>query len=181
MHLLHKPKNSKLYFLYFIPELSWKLLKYLESLVFFISLTCSQLLQIEKGDKILEIGTGSGYQAAVLCEMGVKLYTIERIRELYRKTSTFLPSINYYPKKMIYGDGYQGYLDESPYDGIIVTAGATEVPKNLLSQLKLNGKMVIPLGDEVQKMLLYTKISDEDYDIKDFGDFQFVPMLKDKI
>ena len=82
---------------------------------------------------------------------------------------------------MIYGDGYQGYLDESPYDGIIVTAGATEVPKNLLSQLKLNGKMVIPLGDEVQKMLLYTKISDEDYDIKDFGDFQFVPMLKDKI
>ena len=141
----------------------------------------SQLLQIEKGDKILEIGTGSGYQAAVLCEMGVKLYTIERIRELYRKTSTFLPSINYYPKKMIYGDGYRGYLDESPYDGIIVTAGATEVPKNLLSQLKLNGKMVIPLGDEVQKMLLYTKISDEDYDIKDFGDFQFVPMLKDKI
>ena len=141
----------------------------------------SQLLQIEKGDKILEIGTGSGYQAAVLCEMGVKLYTIERIRELYRKTSVFLPSINYYPKKMIYGDGYQGYLDESPYDGIIVTAGATEVPKNLLSQLKLNGKMVIPLGDEVQKMLLYTKISDEDYDVKDFGDFQFVPMLKDKI
>ena len=141
----------------------------------------SQLLQIEKGDKILEIGTGSGYQAAVLCEMGVKLYTIERIRELYRKTCVFLPSINYYPKKMIYGDGYQGYLDESPYDGIIVTAGATEVPKNLLSQLKLNGKMVIPLGDEVQKMLLYTKISDEDYDVKDFGDFQFVPMLKDKI
>ena len=82
---------------------------------------------------------------------------------------------------MIYGDGYQGYLDESPYDGIIVTAGAAEVPKNLLSQLKLNGKMVIPIGDDIQKMLLYTKISDEDYDVKDFGDFQFVPMLKDKI
>ena len=141
----------------------------------------SQLLQIEKGDKILEIGTGSGYQAAVLCEMGVKLYTIERIKELYRKTSAFLPSINYYPKKMIYGDGYQGYLDEAPYDGIIVTAGASDVPKKLLQQLKLNGRMVIPLGDDVQKMLLYTKISEKDYEIEDFGDFKFVPMLKDKI
>ena len=141
----------------------------------------SQLLHIEKGDKILEIGTGSGYQAAVLCEMGVKLYTIERIKELYRKTSMFLPSINYYPKKMIYGDGFKGYLDEAPYDGIIVTAGASEVPKKLLQQLKLNGKMVIPLGDDVQKMLLYTKISDKDYEIEDFGDFKFVPMLKDKI
>ena len=86
-----------------------------------------------------------------------------------------------YPKKMIYGDGYQGYLDEAPYDGIIVTAGASEVPKKLLQQLKLNGKMVIPLGDDVQKMLLYTKISDNDYEIEDFGDFKFVPMLKDKI
>ena len=121
----------------------------------------SQLLQIEKGDKILEIGTGSGYQAAVLCEMGMKLYTIERIKELYRKTSMFLPSINYYPKKMIYDDGFKGYLDEAPYDGIIVTAGASEVPKKLLSQLKTNGKMVIPIGDGVQKMLLYTKISDD--------------------
>jgi protein-L-isoaspartate(D-aspartate) O-methyltransferase len=82
---------------------------------------------------------------------------------------------------MIYGDGYQGYSDGSPYDGIIVTAGATEVPENLLSQLKLNGKMVIPLGNDVQKMLLYTKTSDANYDVKDFGDFQFVPMLKDKI
>ena len=111
----------------------------------------------------------------------MKLYTIERIKELYRKTSMFLPSINYYPKKMIYGDGFKGYLDEAPYDGIIVTAGASEVPKKLLSQLKTNGKMVIPIGDGVQKMLLYTKISDDDYDVKDFGDFQFVPMLKDKI
>ena len=82
---------------------------------------------------------------------------------------------------MIYGDGFKGFLDEAPYDGIIVTAGASEVPKKLLSQLKTNGKMVIPIGDGVQKMLLYTKISDDDYDVKDFGDFQFVPMLKDKI
>ena len=141
----------------------------------------SQLLQIKKGDKILEIGTGSGYQAAVLCEMGVKLYTIERIKELYRKTSVFLPSINYYPKRMIYGDGYQGHIDEAPYDGIIVTAGASKVPKKLLTQLKLNGRMIIPLGDDVQKMLLYTKISEKDYEIEDYGDFKFVPMLKDKI
>ena len=141
----------------------------------------TQLLQIKEGDKILEIGTGSGYQAAVLCEMGAKLYTIERIKELYRKTSSFLPSIGYHPKKMIYRDGFKGYSDEAPYDGIIVTAGAPVVPENLLLQLKINGKMVIPLGESVQKMLRYKKISTNEYDIEDFGDFQFVPMLKDKI
>ena len=89
----------------------------------------TQLLEIKKGNKILEIGTGSGYQAAVLCEMGAKVYTIERIRELYRKTSSFLPSINYYPKKMIYGDGYEGLEEEAPFDGIIVTAGASKIPR----------------------------------------------------
>lgn len=82
---------------------------------------------------------------------------------------------------MIYGDGFKGYLDEAPYDGIIVTAGAPVVPENLLLQLKINGKMVIPLGESVQKMLRYKKISTNEYDIEDFGDFQFVPMLKDKI
>ena len=86
--------------------------------------------------------------------MGARVYTIERIKELFRKTSVFLPSINYRPKKMIYGDGYRGYIDESPYDSIIVTAGALEIPQSLISQLKIGGRMVIPVGDQVQQMKL---------------------------
>lgn len=141
----------------------------------------TELLNVKKGDKILEIGTGSGYQAAVLCELGAKVFTIERIKELYRKTSVFLPSINYRPKKMIYGDGNIGYVDESPYDGIIVTAGASEIPEKLFTQLKIGGRLVVPIGAEVQKMVLYLKKAENEYDIKDFGDFQFVPLLKNKI
>ena len=141
----------------------------------------TQLLEIKKGDKILEIGTGSGYQAAILCEMGAKVFTIERIRDLYRKTSAFLPSINYFPKKMIYGDGYQGYEKEEPFDGIIVTAGASKIPEKLLLQLKIGGRMVIPVGENTQKMVLYIKKSESEFDIENFGDFQFVPMLKNKI
>jgi len=141
----------------------------------------TELLNVKKGDKILEIGTGSGYQAAVLCEIGAKVFTIERIKELYRKTSVFLPSINYRPKKMIYGDGNIGYVEESPYDGIIVTAGASELPEKLLTQLKIGGRLVVPIGAEVQKMVLYIKKAENEYEIKDFGDFQFVPLLKNKI
>ena len=141
----------------------------------------TELLNVKKGDKILEIGTGSGYQAAVLCEIGAKVFTIERIKELYRKTSVFLPSINYRPKKMIYGDGNIGYVDESPYDGIIVTAGASEIPEKLFTQLKIGGRLVVPIGAEVQKMVLYLKKAENEYEIKDFGDFQFVPLLKNKI
>ena len=141
----------------------------------------TELLNVKKGDKILEIGTGSGYQAAVLCEIGAKVFTIERIKELYRKTSVFLPSINYRPKKMIYGDGNIGYVDESPYDGIIVTAGASEIPEKLFTQLKIGGRLVVPIGSEVQKMVLYLKKAENEYEIKDFGDFQFVPLLKNKI
>ena len=141
----------------------------------------TELLNVKKGDKILEIGTGSGYQAAVLCEIGAKVFTIERIKELYRKTSVFLPSINYRPKKMIYGDGNIGYVEESPYDGIIVTAGASELPEKLFTQLKIGGRLVVPIGAEVQKMVLYLKKAENEYEIKDFGDFQFVPLLKNKI
>jgi len=138
----------------------------------------TELLNVKKDHKILEIGTGSGYQAAILCHMGAKVYTIERIKELFRKTSVFLPSINYRPKKMIYGDGYLGYSKEAPYDSIIVTAGASEIPKELTNQLKIGGRMVIPVGDEVQKMKLVTKLSESDFETIIFGDFQFVPMLK---
>ena len=138
----------------------------------------TELLNVKKDHKILEIGTGSGYQAAILCHMGAKVYTIERIKELFRKTSVFLPSINYRPKKMIYGDGYLGYFEEAPYDSIIVTAGASEIPEKLINQLKIGGRMVIPVGEEVQKMKLVTKLSESDFETKIFGDFQFVPMLK---
>tara|TARA_B100001113_G_scaffold75891_1_gene59255 strand:+ start:5552 stop:6193 length:642 start_codon:yes stop_codon:yes gene_type:complete len=138
----------------------------------------TELLNVKKDHKILEIGTGSGYQAAILCHMGARVYTIERIKELFRKTSVFLPSINYRPKKMIYGDGYLGYSEEAPYDSIIVTAGASEIPEELINQLKIGGRMVIPVGDEVQKMKLVTKLSESDFETKIFGDFQFVPMLK---
>ena len=138
----------------------------------------TELLNVKKDHKILEIGTGSGYQAAILCHMGAKVYTIERIKELFRKTSVFLPSINYRPKKMIYGDGYLGYSEKAPYDSIIVTAGASEIPEKLINQLKIGGRMVIPVGEEVQKMKLVIKISESDFETKIFGDFQFVPMLK---
>ena len=140
----------------------------------------TELLKIKKGDKVLEVGTGSGYQAAVLCELGANVYSIERQGELYKKVINFLPSIKYYPKKIIYGDGYKGLEEEAPFDSIIVTAGAPFVPEALLNQLKIGGRLVIPVGEEVQIMMLYTKISKEKFDIKEFGQFQFVPLLKEK-
>ncbi len=140
----------------------------------------TELLKIKKGDKVLEVGTGSGYQAAVLCELGANVYSIERQGELYKKVINFLPSINYYPKKIIYGDGYKGLEEEAPFDSIIVTAGAPFVPEALLNQLKIGGRLVIPVGEEVQLMMLYIKISEEKFDIKEFGQFQFVPLLKEK-
>jgi len=140
----------------------------------------TELLEIKKGDKVLEVGTGSGYQAAVLCELGANVYSIERQGELYKKVVNFLPSINYYPKKIIYGDGYKGLEEEAPFDSIIVTAGAPFVPEALLNQLKIGGRLVIPVGEEVQIMMLYIKISEEKFDIKEFGQFQFVPLLKEK-
>ena len=140
----------------------------------------SQLLEVKPNDKILEIGTGSGYQTAVLLEMSAKVYTIERQQELYRKTKTFLPKLGYKPKKMIFGDGYIGLEEEAPFDGIIVTAGAPFVPKPLLSQLKIGGKLVIPVGDETQIMTLFIRKSNKEFEKHEFGDFHFVPMLKKK-
>ena len=118
----------------------------------------TELLKIKKGDKVLEVGTGSGYQAAVLCELGANVYSIERQGELYKKVINFLPSINYYPKKIIYGDGYKGLEEEAPFDSIIVTAGAPFVPEALLNQLKIGGRLVIPVGEEVQLMMLLSLI-----------------------
>jgi len=140
----------------------------------------TELLRVEKGDKILEIGTGSGYQAAVLVEMGARVYSIERQKLLYTRTKSFLPKVGYVIKKMIYGDGYKGMPEEAPFDGIIVTAGAPEVPKALLSQLKVGGRMVIPIGDEVQIMTLFIRKTEKSFERQEFGDFRFVPMLKEK-
>ncbi|WP_300441815.1 protein-L-isoaspartate(D-aspartate) O-methyltransferase [Christiangramia sp.] len=140
----------------------------------------TELLEIKKGDKVLEVGTGSGYQTAVLCELGAKVYSIERQRELYKKTKTFLSKLGYRPKHLSFGDGYKGIPEYAPYEKIIVTAGAPEVPKDLLSQLKVGGRMVIPVGTEVQTMTLFIRKSAKEFDRKEFGAFRFVPLLEDK-
>ena len=140
----------------------------------------SELLEVKKGDKILEIGTGSGYQAAVLCLLGATVYTIERQQVLFKKTSKFLPKLGYRPKKMIFGDGYKGLPEEAPFDSIIVTAGAPSVPKALLGQLRINGRLVIPVGDDVQVMTLYIRNGPKEFEKHELGEFRFVPLLEDK-
>ncbi len=140
----------------------------------------SELLEVKKGDKVLEIGTGSGYQTAVLCELGAKVYSIERQQELFKKTSKFLPKLGYGPKKLIFGDGYKGLEEEAPFDSIIVTAGAPFVPKPLLAQLKINGRLVIPVGDNVQTMTLYIRKGPKEFEKHELGSFRFVPLLEDK-
>ena len=140
----------------------------------------SELLKIKTGDKILEIGTGSGYQTAVLLELGAKVYSIERQQELFKKTSKFLPKIGYRAKKLIFGDGYKGLPDEAPFNSVIVTAGAPFVPKPLLSQLAIGGRLVIPVGDKAQIMTLYIRNGEKEFEKHEFGEFRFVPLLEDK-
>ncbi len=140
----------------------------------------TQTLSINSGDKILEIGTGSGYQTAVLIELGASVYTIERQHELFKKTSLFLPKLGYVPKKFIFGDGYKGFKEKAPFDKILVTAGAPFVPKPLLSQLKVGGKLLIPVGDEKQVMTLFIRKTSKEFEKHELGDFSFVPMLQKK-
>jgi len=140
----------------------------------------TQLLQLKPEATILEIGTGCGYQTAVLLELGAKVYTIERQKELYKKTKVFLPRLGYKPKQLIFGDGYIGLAEQAPFDGIIVTAGAPFVPKALLSQLAIGGRLVIPVGDDVQIMTLFIRKSEKEFDKREFGEFRFVPLLEDK-
>jgi len=140
----------------------------------------TELLGVEPDHKILEIGTGSGYQTAVLIELKAEVYSIERQKELYTKVKKFLPTVGYVPKKLVFGDGYAGLPENEPFDGIIVTAGAPYVPKALLGQLKIGGKLVIPVGDEVQVMTVFTRTSDKKFEKLEYGDFRFVPMLKEK-
>jgi len=140
----------------------------------------TELLQVKEGSKILEIGTGSGYQTAVLCELGAKVYSIERQLELFKITSKFLPKLGYRAKKLIFGDGYKGLKEEAPFDGIIVTAGAPFVPKPLMSQLNIGGRLVIPVGEDVQVMTLFIRTGLKDFEKHEFGEFRFVPLLEDK-
>ena len=140
----------------------------------------SELLEVKPADKILEIGTGSGYQTAVLCLMGAHVYSIERQLELFKKTNQFLPKIGYVAKRLIFGDGYKGLKEEAPFDSIIVTAGAPFVPKPLLSQLKIGGRLVIPVGDEDQIMTLYIRKGPKEFEKHELGNFKFVPLLENK-
>lgn len=140
----------------------------------------SELLEVSPEDKVLEIGTGSGYQAAVLCLLGAHVYSIERQIELFKKTSKFLPKIGYVAKRLIFGDGYKGLPDEAPFDRIIVTAGAPFVPKPLMSQLKIGGRLVIPVGDKDQIMTLYIRKGAKEFEKYELGNFNFVPLLENK-
>lgn len=140
----------------------------------------TELLKVEPGDKILEIGTGSGYQTAVLLQMKAKVFTIERQLELFKKTNLFFNKMGYRPKKVIFGDGYKGMPDEAPFDGVIVTAGAPEVPNALLSQIKIGGRLIIPVGVDEQIMTMFIRKSEKEFEKKELGAFRFVPLLEDK-
>jgi protein-L-isoaspartate(D-aspartate) O-methyltransferase len=137
----------------------------------------TELLQVEKGDKILEIGTGSGYQAAILCEMGAHVYTVERHDYLHQHAREVLKTLGYKVRAKC-GDGTEGWSAYGPYDGIVVTAGAPVVPEALVSQLNVDGRLIIPVGDQnVQTMLRITRVNEQEYIEEEFADFQFVPLI----
>lgn len=140
----------------------------------------SELLQVKRDDKILEIGTGSGYQTAVLCAMGAKVFSVERQNELFKKTSVLLPKMGIRPKHLSFGDGYKGLPNYAPFDSIIVTAGAPFIPQPLMAQLKIGGRLVIPVGEDVQVMTLLIRKNETQFEKHEFGDFRFVPLLEDK-
>jgi protein-L-isoaspartate(D-aspartate) O-methyltransferase len=140
----------------------------------------SQLLEVKKDDKVLEIGTGSGYQTAVLYAMGAKVYSVERQNELFKKTSVLFPKLGIRPKHLSFGDGYKGLPLHAPFDSIIVTAGAPIIPKPLMAQLKIGGRLVIPLGEDIQIMTLLIRKNATQFEKHEFGEFRFVPLLEDK-
>ena len=140
----------------------------------------TELLNVSKGDKILEIGTGSGYQTAVLVSLGAEVYTVERQQKLFKITEKFIPKLGYRPKHMSFGDGYKGIPKFAPFDSIIVTAGAPFVPTSLLSQLKIGGKLIIPVGEKKLIMTVITRVAKTEFLTKEYGEFRFVPLLKDK-
>ena len=141
----------------------------------------TEMLNLKVGEKVLEIGTGSGFQTAVLLEMGVKVFSIERQKALFDRTKDFLPSIGYSSAKLFYGDGYAGLPTFAPFDKIIVTAGAPFIPEDLLTQLKVGGILIIPVGegkDQIMKKIV--KVDVKNFNSEDLGAFRFVPLLKEK-
>ncbi|QYJ68036.1 protein-L-isoaspartate(D-aspartate) O-methyltransferase [Flavobacterium litorale] len=140
----------------------------------------SQLLQVERDHKVLEIGTGSGYQTAVLYMMGAKVYSIERQNELFKTTSLLLPKLGIRPKHLSFGDGYKGLPNYAPFDSIIVTAGAPTIPQPLMAQLKIGGRLVIPVGDDPQIMTMLVRKNETQFEKHEFGEFRFVPLLENK-
>jgi protein-L-isoaspartate(D-aspartate) O-methyltransferase len=140
----------------------------------------TELLEVNENDKVLEIGTGSGYQTAVLCLLGAEVYSVERQLELFKKSSLFLPKIGFVVKRLVFGDGYKGLKEDAPFDRILVTAGAPYLPKELLSQLMIGGRLVIPIGNEEQIMTLYIRTGPKTFEKYEHGKFKFVPMLENK-
>ncbi len=140
----------------------------------------TELLHIQKGNKVLEIGTGCGYQTCVLLELGAKVFTIERQENLFRRTIQVLPKMGYHPQFFL-GDGSMGIAEQAPYDKIIVTAGAPLVPEILLKQLKVGGILVIPVGDaNEQKMVTVLRVSETEFEKIVLDTFRFVPLLGDQ-
>jgi protein-L-isoaspartate(D-aspartate) O-methyltransferase len=138
----------------------------------------TRLLDIKKDDKVLEIGTGSGYQAVVLAEMGAKVYTIERQKKLYTSTKLKLAERGYSNIKVFYGDGNKGLHQFAPFDKIIVTAAAPGIPATLVEQLAVGGIMAVPVNGNIQKMLRILKVSPTETHVQEFDDFRFVPLLE---
>ena len=138
----------------------------------------TSLLNLNKKDKVLEIGTGSGYQTAILMEIADYVFSIERQHKLYRRSKKNLTNLGYKTINIKYGDGYKGLQEHQPFDKILVTAGAEILPKQLLLQLKIGGKLVIPIGKDIQKMTVIERKSEKSFDKKIYGNFKFVPMLK---
>lgn len=140
----------------------------------------TELLEVKPGEKVLEIGTGSGYQAAILCELGAEVYTIERHKKLYNKARSTLKELGYSVRFKL-GDGTLGWSAYAPYDAIVVTAGAPVVPEDLVEQLALNGRLVVPVGDEKrQEMVRIIKIREDEYEEEHYSDFKFVPLIGKK-
>ncbi|MFN5147760.1 MAG: protein-L-isoaspartate(D-aspartate) O-methyltransferase [Flavobacteriia bacterium] len=136
------------------------------------------LLDLKKGDKVLEIGTGSGFQTCILCELGAKVFSVERQKELFMKAKSIIHHFNFNPR-LTFGDGYKGLPAFAPFDRIIVTCGAPDIPKTLLDQLKVGGIMVIPVGEGIEQIMKrIRKVSETEIIEEEFGTFKFVPMLE---
>lgn len=140
----------------------------------------TQLLEVEKGDKILEIGTGSGYQAAILCHLGAELYSVERHEPLYLSAKQTLKDLGY-KANLKFGDGTVGWSAYAPYNGIVVTAGAPVVPEDLINQLSVDGRLIVPVGDQkMQTMVRITRVGEDSYEEEEFKQFKFVPLIGEK-